>query len=331
MKLLILSRVDLEKALPMEEAVAALEEAFRLYHEGKAAVPLRLPLETPRGVVLYMPAFLRDFRGAGALGGKVVSVYPGNPQQSLPLIHALVLLNDPATGRPLALMEGAYLTGVRTGAASAVAAKYLARPQVKCLGLIGCGFQAFFQVQALCVVRPIERVVLFNRDPARAWDLKHRLEAELGLSAEVVEEVSALTRQAEVLITATTSKEPVFSGEEVQPGTTAIAIGAFTPDARETDDVLVRRARIYVDAYEGALAEAGDLLIPMERSVLQREGIQGELGELVTGKVPGRQHEDEIVLFKSVGLAIEDAAAAAAAYQNALKQGLGTEVELDDR
>jgi len=328
--MLILNHKELAEALPMGEAIEAVEEAFRLYHEGRTVTPLRVPLETTGGVILYMPSFLEGFRGPGALGVKVVSVYSGNPGRGLPLIYAAYLLNDPATGEPLALLEGSYLTGVRTGAASALAVRYLSREDSASLGIIGTGFQAFFQVWAISLVRKLERVLLYDQVGAKAEELAGRLSSELGLKAEV--EVMAspepLVRGSDIIVTATTSKTPVFAGEQVPEGTTVIAIGAFTPDAREVDDALIRKAKIYVDSYEGALAEAGDLLIPMEAGILKREEIRGELAELVAGAVPGREAEDEVILFKSVGLAIEDAAVARVAYERALARGLGAEVEL---
>lgn len=323
----VLDRASMEQALPMEGAIGALEEAFRLHGQGRSTVPLRLPMETPQGTMLYMPALLRDYDEA-ALSLKVVAINPGNPEQSLPLIHALVLLSDVATGRPVALMEGGYLTGVRTGAASGLAAKDLAPGDAKHLGLIGCGFQAYFQVQALCAVRPIERVVLHNRSSGGAQSMKERLEGETDLAVEIASSGAEVAAEADVLVTATTSSEPVVSGHDLRPGTTVIAVGAFRPDMREVDTDLVTRAGIYVDSYEGALNEAGDLLIPLEQGHLQREEIRGELAELVSGDVPGRQSDNEVILFKSVGLAIEDTATAVLAYRNALWRGLGTEVEL---
>ena len=328
---MILSRENLVEVLPMEEAIEAVEGAFRLYHEGKSITPLRVPLEAEGGITLYMPSFLKDFKGSGALGVKVVSVYTGNPKRGLPLIHAAYLLADPATGRPLALLEGAYLTGVRTGAASAVAAKYLVREGSMSLGIIGTGFQAFFQAWAISKVRGLKAVHLYDQVPERAEGLARRLNSELKIASRATDSAEHLVRSSDILVTATTSKEPVFSGDHLQDGTTVIAIGAFTPDAREVDDRTIERAKIYkiyVDSYEGALAEAGDLLIPMEAGILKREDIHGELAELVAGVAPGREAEDEIILFKSVGLAIEDAAVAKVAYERAVERGIGTEVEL---
>lgn len=326
--MLILSWEDLVKALPMEETIEAVEEAFRIYHEGKSVTPLRVPLEVEEGIVLYMPSFLKSFRGSGALGAKVVSVYAGNPERGLPLIYAAYLLNDPTSGKPLALLEGSYLTGMRTGAASAVAAKYLARSDAEALGIIGAGFQGSFQARAISKMRSLKSIYLYDQVARRSEELAKRLRSELRVDSEVMDSPEQLVKKSDILVTATTSKEPVFPGEYLQEGTTVIAIGAFTPDAREVDDQAIERSMIYVDSYEGALAEAGSILIAMRAGILRKEEIKGELGEVVAGAVPGREAEDEIIFFKSVGLAIEDAAAAKVAYEKAVERGIGTKVEV---
>ena len=309
----------------MDEVIAAVEDAFRAYRQGEAQAPLRLSLEVEGGQVLYMPA---SFKGPPALGAKVVSVFEENPQRGLPLIYALYLLHDPASGAPLALMEGSYLTGVRTGATSAVAARYLAREDAEYLGIIGAGFQASFQARAISRVRKIKRVYLNDRIRGRAEGLAEKLGTELGIEAKVMDSPEDLAESSDILVTVTTSCEPVFPGRFLRRGSTVIAVGTFTPDAREVDDEAIKRSKIYVDSYEGALAEAGDLLIPMRTGLLKREELKGELGEVVTGEVPSREGEDEIILFKSVGLAIEDAAAAGVAYRRAIELGLGREVEV---
>lgn len=323
--MLILNRDDLTQALPMVDAIGAIEHAIRLHAQDQSVMPIRGVTKTEQGLLLTMPAALEgDQKG---LAVKVVSVFPKNDEKNLPLIHASVLLNDAETGKPLALMEGGYLTGLRTGAASGVAATYLASEDTKTLGVIGCGYQAFFQVWALSSVRSFEQVVLYNRSPFKAEALQQKLESELNLNATVIKSASAVASQSDVLITATGSTEPVFDSHDLNKGCTVLAIGAFTPGMRETDDHFVQNASIFVDDREAALHEAGDLLIPMKAGLITENDIKGDLSELVTGKGPGRQSADEWILFKSVGLAIEDVAAAQLAYHNAKQQGLGTEVD----
>ncbi len=328
--MLILTKKDLTNVLNMEAAVEAIEEAFRAYHRGETKAPLRVSLEVEdaEGQVLYMPALLNSFRDSKALGAKMVSVFNKNPAKNLPLIYASFLLNDPTTGKPLALIEGSYLTGMRTAAASALACKYLARNEAQVLGIIGAGFQAFFQIEALSTVRQINKVLIYDQIREKSEQLAERLKTKLHLDCELAHSAESLTKKSHILITATTSQKPVCAGENLQEGATVIAIGAFTPNSREVDGQTVIRSRVYMDSYKGALAEAGDILIPIKKKIFTEEEIEGELGELVTEVVSGRKNDREIILFKSVGLAIEDASTAQMAYEKALDKGIGTEVEI---
>jgi len=309
----------------MEAAIEAVEQAFRLHAQGQSVMPIRGITETDHGILLTMPAALEGDQRSLAV--KVVSVFPKNAQKNFPLIHASVLLNDAETGQPLALLEGSYLTGLRTGATSGVAAKYLAAEDAKVLGVIGCGYQAFFQVWALSCVRTFDQVILFNRSQPKAEPLKQKLETELKLDVSVADSVAEVAKQSEVLITSTGSMEPVFDSHNLSEKCTVIAIGAFTPEMRETDDHFIQNASLFVDDHEAALHEAGDLMIPMNAGLINESDIQGSLGELVMEEVPGRQTDDKWIFFKSVGLAIEDVAAVELAYHNAKQQGFGTEVD----
>jgi ornithine cyclodeaminase/alanine dehydrogenase len=262
------------------------------------------------------------------LGAKLVSVFPGNSEKGLPLIYGLYLLYDETTGSPLALIDGIYLTGVRTGAASAVATKYLSRKDSRALGIIGTGVQAGFQLEAIAAVRRIEACYLFNRTDERARKFAEKYSERLGVNVEVLSSADEVVGRSDVVVTSTTSLAPVFSGSSLRKGTHLNVIGAFTPETREVDSETVKKACLFVDSYEGALREAGDLLIPMEEGVISREDIRAELSEVVTGRMPGRATEDEITLFKSVGFAIEDAAVARLAYNRALEKGIGTQIEV---
>jgi ornithine cyclodeaminase/alanine dehydrogenase len=262
------------------------------------------------------------------LGTKLVSVFPGNPEKGLPLIYGLYLLYDPPTGRPLALIDGVYLTGVRTGAASAVATKYLSRKDSRVLGIIGTGVQAGFHLMAILAVRQIEVCYLFGRMEDRGRRFTEDYSDKLGVNLEVLSSAEEVVGKSDVLVTATTSPTPVFSGSSIREGTHLNVIGAFTPETREVDSETVKKASLFVDSYEGALSEAGDLLIPMKEGVISRQDIRAELSEVVTGIMPGRTTEDEITLFKSVGFAIEDAAVARLAYDRALEKGIGTQIEV---
>jgi alanine dehydrogenase len=325
----VLSRDDLESILTMEEVIEAVEEAFADYARGRWVIPARTHVSVPEGVMLYMPSFLSPREGVqGILGAKLVSVFPGNPPKGLPLIYGLYLLYDPTTGSPLALIDGIYLTGIRTGAASAVATKYLSRMDSKALGIIGTGVQAGFQLMAILTVRPIAVCYLFDEIEDRSRRFAEDYADKLGVDLQVLSSPDEVVGKSDVVVTATTSPKPVFSGLSLREGTHLNVIGAFTPETREVDSETVHKASLFVDSHEGALSEAGDLLIPMREGVISREDIRAELSEIVTGRKPGRAAEHEITLFKSVGFAIEDAAVGRLAYERALERGIGTQVEM---
>ncbi|MCK5552482.1 MAG: ornithine cyclodeaminase family protein, partial [Deltaproteobacteria bacterium] len=301
----VISRDDLKSILTMEEVIEAVEEAFADHARGRWVIPPRTHLNVPEGVMLYMPSFLNSKEGAkGILGAKLVSVFPGNPTKGLPLIYGLYLLYDPTTGSPLALIDGIYLTGVRTGAASAVATKYLSRTDSKALGIIGTGVQAGFQLAAILTVRPIEVCYLFDEIEDRGRRFAEDYADKLRVDLEVLSSPEEVVGKSDIVVTATTSPKPVFSGSSLRDGAHLNVIGAFTPETREVDSETVQKASLFVDSYEGVLSEAGDLLIPMEEGVISRQDIRAELSEVVTGIMPGRTTEDEITLFKSVGFAI---------------------------
>jgi ornithine cyclodeaminase/alanine dehydrogenase len=314
----VISREDLEGILSMEEVIDAVEGAFADYAGGRWVVPPRTPFNLPGGVVLYMPSFLRPKEGMGIFGAKLVSVFPGNREKGLPLIYGLYLLYDSTTGSPLALIDGIYLTGARTGAASAVATKYLSRENATSLGIIGAGFQAGFQLMAIRAVRAVEVCYLFDTIKQRARGFAEDYSVKSGVNVEVLSSPDEVVAKSDILVTATTSPIPVFSGSALREGTHLNVIGAFTPETREVDSEAVKRSALFVDSYEGALSEAGDLLIPMREGVISRDHIRGELAEVVTGMKPGRMAEEEITLFKSVGFAIEDAVVARLAYEKVL-------------
>jgi ornithine cyclodeaminase/alanine dehydrogenase-like protein (mu-crystallin family) len=273
-----------------------------------------------------MPAFLSETQD---LAVKVVSVFPQNVTISEPTIYAAVLALDAATGRPLALIEGSTLTAIRTGAASGAATDLLARQDATSVGMFGSGVQARTQLEAVCTVRQIEKVYLFSIDRTGAEQFVAEMSGAgpIPLEIEIVDKASEAVEKADIICTATTSTTPVFSAEALQPGTHINAVGAFTPKMQEIGADTVRRSRVFVDSREAALDEAGDLIIPMNEGLISADHIVGELGEIVLGKVKGRTQQDQITFFKSVGVAVQDAIAAARAMQGALEQGLGTTVD----
>jgi ornithine cyclodeaminase len=301
---------DVHRALDFPRLVAALELAFAR----GACVPLRhvhALAESDR--LLLMPAWrnagLADDDG-GALGVKLVTVFPGAAQRGAATVAALYVLLDRATGEPRAILDGEALTLRRTAAASALAARLLARPDSRSLLVVGTGKLAPFLARAHCVLRPgLERIRVWGRSAQRAAALARELHAE-GLAAEASGDLASAVREAHIISCATTSTEPIVQGQWLAPGTHLDLVGGFTPAMREADDAAVARARIVVDTYAGALAEAGDLIVPLERGVIERSQIVAELAELVRGERAGRTDADQVTLFKSVGTALEDLAAA---------------------
>ena len=322
MPIRILSAADVRAALPMPKAIDAMRHAYSQLSAGKATAPPRQHISTDKGVTLIMPAYLPE---NSEFGIKVVSVYDDNPNLDLPRITATVLVLDPATGTPKAFMDGASLTAIRTGAGGGVAADLLARQDAKTVGLFGAGVQARAQLQAVMAVRNITCVNLISRTHASAQQLATEISAWTVTDAPEVNLVSTprqVVEDADIVLCATTSGTPLFDGNTLQPGTHITAVGTFVPEKREVDTTTIRRAnRIVVDSREDCLEEAGDLIIPNAE-------IDAEIGEIINGNKPGRQSDEEITFFKSVGVAVQDAVAGAAVLAEAEAKELGTLVEM---
>lgn len=329
MKLRVLSKQDVQQAVPMREAIEIVKDAFAQLSAGKAVVPLRtqLPVERHAGVALFMPAYLSE---SDDLGVKIVSVFPRNLEMGWPTIFALVVVVEASTGRPLAVMDGTYLTALRTGAASGAATDLLARQEARVAAIFGAGAQGRTQLLAVCEVRDIERAWVYDVNPQAAERCvqemrgKGRIPADLKIASSPAE----AAREADVICTATTSKTPVFADEDLKPGVHVNAVGSFTPQMQEIPEQTVRRARLVVCSREACLAEAGDLIIPIVKGLITEGDIYAELGEIAAGIRPGREDPDEITLFKSVGNAVQDVSVARAVLTRAEMLGLGIEVEL---
>jgi ornithine cyclodeaminase len=330
--MLVLNARQVRQALPMADAIAAMRVAFSALSGGRAVMPERVHLALPgrAGTSLFMPAFVDDSNPAArALCVKAVSVFDGNPARGLARIQAAVVLLEPDTGRPVALLEGATLTAIRTAAGTGVATDLLARPDARRLALFGAGVQARTHLEAMCAVRPIEEVAIFGRTPARAEAMIAELIGQPWLKARLRRAPSPRDALdgADVVCAATTSAVPVFEDADVPAGAHINAVGAYMPSAREVPPETVRRAYVVVDSRHAAWAEAGDLIQPLRAGVIDRDHIRAELGELLLGRASGRADTARITLFKSVGIAVQDAVAARVAWDNARRLGLGTEVE----
>lgn len=316
---LLLRAADVARACPMTDAIGAVEAGFAALSAGKATVPVRasVPLGAG-GAALTMPASLQ---GGPHWSVKVVTVAPGNPARGLPLIAATVLLGDAETGRPLALLDGASLTALRTGAAGGVAARYLARGDAAICALFGAGAQARSQLLAAAAVLPLREVRVVTRDPEHGAGFIRSMEAEPALATVFFTRAAAAdaVRGAELVITATTSATPVVLGRDLRDGAHVTAVGSFTPAMRELDEEVLRGALVAVDQREAALAEAGELQGLGAADVV-------EIGEIVARTAPGRRDRRQRTVFKTVGNAVQDLVVASRVYERARELGLGDEI-----
>ncbi len=322
MQITMLSADDVRAAVDMPAAIRAVRDAFGALSSGGASVPVRLGLETEHGLTLLMPAHLKE---DGSTGVKVATVTPANPGRGLPAVQALVLVVDPGSGRVPAIMDGTWLTALRTGAAGGVAADALARADASVVALFGAGVQARTQLDAVRCVRSVDEVRIVSRSGDSADRLVEELE---GLAARRVDDPDSAISGADIVIAATNSSTPVFDGSRVEPGTHVTGVGSYTPEMREVDTELVTRARVFVDQREAALEEAGDIIGPIRDAAVDESVIEAEIGEVLLGRAPGRTSADQITFFKSVGNAAQDVAVAALVVEAARKRGLGLAVEL---
>jgi ornithine cyclodeaminase/alanine dehydrogenase-like protein (mu-crystallin family) len=349
---LILNAAEVRRALPMRQAVEAMKTAFAALSNGHAHIPHRthLPVARHAGVSLIMPALVDDpAAGVEALTVKVVSVYDNNQAQGMARIQAAVLVLDPATGRPTALLEGATLTAIRTAAASGAATDFLARKESRKLALFGAGVEARTHLEAMCAVRRIDEVRVYSRTPDKVAAMiaefeERQREQETGATRPAsgaakqqgarctARLIAAQTPQealagADIVCATTTSKAPVFEDADLPPGVHINTVGSYTRDAREIPGETVRRAMVVVDSRDAAWQEAGDLIQPLGMGMINRDHIHAELGELVLSRKSGRTDDRQITLFKSVGLAVQDAVAARCVLDNASRLKLGREIE----
>jgi alanine dehydrogenase len=320
---LLLNRADVEQILDVSSVIEAVEGGFADFSAGRIVMPVRTAVRVsdPPGVMLVMPCAMTASK---ALGTKIVSVFPRNPTRGLPTIPALYALLDYETGMPIAVMDAGLITGLRTAAASAVATKYLAREDAKTLGILGTGVQGLYHALAIPAVRKIEKIVVIGssaeKSRAFAESLGGKVSAEI-VAAGSIDEVAA----ADIVVTGTTSASPLFSGSLLRPGAHVNNVGSHSMTAREMDTEAVVRSTVVVDSYDAAWAESGDIMIPIDEGAITREHVVAELGEVVLGKKPGRSNAQELTLFKSNGLAFQDAVTAALALERAKAAGVGTE------
>uniref|UniRef100_A0A7C3J2C1 Ornithine cyclodeaminase family protein n=1 Tax=Candidatus Methanomethylicus mesodigestus TaxID=1867258 RepID=A0A7C3J2C1_9CREN len=332
---LIIGSSQLRSALRMADVIKAVEEGFKEFSSKRAVMPprCRIDVEGGAGAFLFMPAYLPR---AGAIAVKEVSVHSGNRQaRGLPTVRGVVILSDPKDGSPLAIIEGAALTAIRTGAAGAIAAKYLSNKDAEAVAIFGAGIQGRAQLEGLAEVRGIRKAWIVDPAEAAAKSLAEYAARTLGVDAEVCSDAEGACRRAGIIVTATTSRVPVIYGKWLDGGVHINGIGSHDPQSREIDSeavlIAAREGKVVVDSYEACLSEAGDIIIPIKEGAIARADLHAEIGEVAAGAKRGRESELEVTLFKSVGISVQDAAAAMAAYQSVLRSGAGVEVELEDK
>lgn len=330
--MLVLSKKEIYQAVDWAEIAELIGGAFAAISTGRALVPLRtaVPLPQQEALLLLMPGQITGDPAVNGLAVKTVGLFYRNPAHNLPLIYGLVTLFDQETGRPLAIFDGATVTAIRTGGASGIATKLLAHENARRLALFGAGAQSETQLKAICAVRPIEEIRVCSRDQQKAADFVARMSAETGKTITLVSDPAQALEEAEIVVTATSSRVPVFSDKQLAPGAHINGIGSYTHEMREVPGPTVARSKIVVDSRESCLSEGGDILIPMQEGLLDQNQIYAELGEIVAGQKPGRDgmQADDITFFKSVGNAAQDVALAAYLYRRAQALGIGTEVDL---
>jgi alanine dehydrogenase len=325
MDTLILNQSEVLSLLHNPDVLEAVEGAFRAYGLKQVQMPPKQYLFYNKysGDLRTMPAYIEP---ADATGVKIVNVHPKNGEKGLPTVMAVVTLVDPRTGYPISLMNGTYLTALRTGAAGAIASKYLARKNATIVGFIGCGVQAQTQLDMHVLVREVKKIVIFDTNKEvqqhfADWARKnHRVDVELAGSVEAV-------CQCDILNTLTPVKKPIVKKEFVHPGIHINAIGADAPGKEELESSILKGAKVVVDDWEQA-SHSGEINVPYENGELKREDLYGELGDIVAGKKPGRQNDTDITIFDSTGLGIQDIVVAHLVYNRALKSGKGIHVDL---
>jgi alanine dehydrogenase len=331
----VVNQGEVPALLPMRECMEVMARALESLSSGQAVMPLRSIMWLPEkvGALGMMPAYLpggsvSGVTGPGVLGLKVITVFPGNAGTAFDTHQGAVMLFDAADGRPLAIIDATAITAIRTAAVSGVATRWLAREDAGDLAMLGSGTQARTHLDAMLLARRIRRVRVWSRTPAHAARFAEVEGARHGVTIEIAPSAQAAVAGADLICTTTASAEPVVMGEWLSPGAHINAVGSSVPFARELDTAAVSRSRLYVDRRESTLHEAGDFLVPRREGAVGDDHIVAEIGEVLLGRVRGRTAPEEITLFKSLGLAIEDLAAAHHVYAQAVARGVGAWVTL---
>lgn len=323
--LLILGGADIRRLMPMADCIAIVDAVMRTVSRGGAVIPVRLGFKVPGtgNILAAMPGFVSE---PASLGAKLIAVFPENAGRGLPSHQGVVVMFDPGSGTPAAILDAHAITGIRTAAASAVATRALARPDAARLAILGTGEQAEAHVHAMAAVRRLRSITIWGRTPEKAAALAARAASALGMDAAVSPDVEQAVMDADIVCTTTASPTPVLQGAWIRRGTHVNLVGACTAKTREADAGLIARSAFYVDLRASALAEAGDLLEAM--GPLAERHIRGEIGQVLNGQLPGRSSADEVTVYKSLGIAAQDLSVAQVVIERARAAGAGTHVRI---
>lgn len=328
--MLLLSRSDIKKVFSIQDAIEADKIAFTLVTEGKCDSPLRTNIQAPKydGCFLFMPAYVEELDTAAL---KTVNIFPHNIDNGLPSSPAQVLLIDGKTGVVTAILDGTYVTQLRTGASSGTAFDILAKKSCRFGALIGTGGQAATQLEAMIAVRKLEEVRVYDLNYDRTAEFAKRMQEELksyGTRITAVKSSDEAIDDADLLITVTPSSKPVFDGTKIKKGCTISCVGAYQHHMQEMDPAILPRAsKIYFDSQEAVLSESGDILIPLEKGIITEDDFTGDIGKVIKGELIGRENDDEIIVYETVGVGAQDLVTAKTIYEKAQKAGVGTHWE----
>ena len=324
--MLLLSREDIKKVFSIKDAIEADKKAFQLVVDGKCDSPLRTNIQAPKydGCFLFMPAYVEEMDTASV---KIVNIFPHNIDNGIPSSPAQVLLIDGKTGVVISVLDGTYVTQLRTGAASGAAFDVLAKKDCRIGALIGTGGQAATQLEAMIAARKLDEVRVYDLNYDRTVDFAARMQEELkeyGTKIVAVKSSDEAIDDADLLITVTPSSKPVFDGTKIKKGCTISCVGAYQHHMQEMDPAILPRAsKIYFDSEDAVLSESGDILIPLEEGIITKEDFTGDLGNVIKGELVGRENDDEIIVFETVGVATQDLVAAREIYDKAVAAGVG--------
>lgn len=325
--MLILNENHMRSILRMKDVIDAVEDGFRRFDEARLPERMHVPLPEQSAILLLMPAHLGSSERGSALGAKIVSVFEKNSEQGLEIVQGIYILLDGDTGAPLALMDGRFITAIRTAATSAVATRFMATEGRKRLAVFGAGVQAEFHIEAMLAVTEIERILIASRTEEKALRLSEITQSRFDIECEITS-AETIALEADLICTCTSASTPLFDGSKIRAGTHINAVGAFTPLTRELDTATVTRSRVIIDAESAAGREAGEIMIPISEGAITADHIKGSLAQVVNNQVEGRTSKDEITLFKSCGLALEDLVTAKLAYRQAIQNGIGIDVPM---